>query len=75
LFLTLNLGRILKFRFNFSEPETMTETKLLDIANPLVQASLARENIPDPMDAEQTWPTEEEITQSKIGKFTNYLQL
>ncbi|XP_050525222.1 pre-rRNA-processing protein TSR1 homolog [Daktulosphaira vitifoliae] len=34
---------------------------VLETADPKVQESLISENIPDPMDAEQTWPTEEEI--------------
>ncbi|XP_067645009.1 pre-rRNA-processing protein TSR1 homolog isoform X1 [Eurosta solidaginis] len=31
------------------------------LADPQKQTSLQRENVPDAMDAEQTWPTEEEI--------------
>ncbi|XP_050441280.1 pre-rRNA-processing protein TSR1 homolog [Adelges cooleyi] len=34
---------------------------VLEVADPKVQESLISENNPDPMDAEQTWPTEEEI--------------
>lgn len=30
-----------------------------------IQESLQAENIPDPMDAEQTWPTEEELKQAE----------
>lgn len=33
-----------------------------------LQTSLQRENIPDEMDAEQTWPTEEEIAHARAGK-------
>lgn len=29
------------------------------------QESLQNENIPDPMDAEQTWPTEEELAEAE----------
>lgn len=36
-----------------------------DIAVPSKQTTLQRENIPDEMDAEQTWPTEEEIAQAQ----------
>ncbi|CAB3365603.1 Hypothetical predicted protein [Cloeon dipterum] len=35
--------------------------RLLDQANPQDQESLVAENVPDPMDAEQTWPTAEEL--------------
>ncbi|XP_073988925.1 tsr1 ribosome assembly factor [Rhodnius prolixus] len=41
--------------------EEMAEPSLLEKANPELQVSLESENNPDPMDAEQTWPTEEEI--------------
>lgn len=41
------------------------EVRLLDRSNPEKQTSLQSENIPDPMDAEQTWPTEEEIEASQ----------
>lgn len=41
------------------------ECKLLAKADEQRQTSLQRENIPDDMDAEQTWPTEEEIEASK----------
>lgn len=43
-------------------------TKLLARADPSQQTSLQRENIPDEMDAEQTWPTEEEIAHAQAGK-------
>ncbi|XP_054012596.1 pre-rRNA-processing protein TSR1 homolog [Hylaeus anthracinus] len=39
-------------------------TRVLERANPEKQESLESENIPDPMDAEQTWPTEEELAQA-----------
>ncbi|XP_053672986.1 pre-rRNA-processing protein TSR1 homolog [Anopheles nili] len=35
------------------------------VADPKRQTNLQRENIPDEMDAEQTWPTEEEIAASR----------
>lgn len=41
------------------------ECKLLAKADEQKQTSLQRENVPDEMDAEQTWPTEEEIEASK----------
>ncbi|XP_001601694.3 pre-rRNA-processing protein TSR1 homolog [Nasonia vitripennis] len=42
------------------------ETKVLAVANPEEQESLESENIPDPMDAEQTWPTDEEIATAEM---------
>ncbi|XP_015110274.1 pre-rRNA-processing protein TSR1 homolog [Diachasma alloeum] len=42
----------------------MSETRVLEVADPAKQESLQSENIPDPMDAEQTWPTEEELAQA-----------
>ncbi|CAB3242948.1 unnamed protein product [Arctia plantaginis] len=39
---------------------------VLQVADPTKQESLVSENIPDPMDAEQTWPTEEEIEQANL---------
>lgn len=41
-----------------SEVQTI---KILERADPAKQESLDSENVPDPMDAEQTWPTEEEL--------------
>ncbi|EFA12491.1 pre-rRNA-processing protein TSR1 homolog [Tribolium castaneum] len=38
-----------------------SDTRVLDKADPAKQESLDAENVPDPMDAEQTWPTNEEI--------------
>jgi len=35
--------------------------RLLESADPKKQESLISENVPDPMDAEQTWPTAEEM--------------
>ncbi|XP_068630320.1 pre-rRNA-processing protein TSR1 homolog [Battus philenor] len=59
----LNIGR------QNSKSETMeTEatTTILQVADPAKQESLISENVPDPMDAEQTWPTEEEIKQANM---------
>lgn len=39
--------------------------RLLEKANPAKQESLITENVPDPMDAEQTWPTAEEISEAE----------
>ncbi|XP_037935947.1 pre-rRNA-processing protein TSR1 homolog [Teleopsis dalmanni] len=41
------------------------EVRNLCKADPTKQTSLQSENIPDPMDAEQTWPTEEEIQEAQ----------
>ncbi|XP_011306293.1 pre-rRNA-processing protein TSR1 homolog [Fopius arisanus] len=46
----------------------MAETRVLEVADPATQESLQSENIPDPMDAEQTWPTEEELAQAQDQK-------
>lgn len=45
--------------------EMQPEVRVIAKADPNKQTSLQTENIPDPMDAEQTWPTEEEIAQSQ----------
>lgn len=46
--------------------EKMKEgVKILGICDPAKQPSLESENIPDPMDAEQTWPTEEELKEAE----------
>ncbi|XP_063973599.1 pre-rRNA-processing protein TSR1 homolog [Diachasmimorpha longicaudata] len=42
----------------------MAETRVLEVADPAIQESLESQNIPDLMDAEQTWPTEEELSQA-----------
>lgn len=52
-------NRITKVKTN--DLETSEVMKVLDKADPSQQESLESENIPDPMDAEQTWPTNEEI--------------
>ncbi|CAH0407921.1 unnamed protein product [Chilo suppressalis] len=44
----------------------VTKVTVLQVADSTKQESLTSENIPDPMDAEQTWPTEEEIEQSQM---------
>lgn len=43
----------------------LPDIRLVAKADPAKQISLQSENIPDPMDAEQTWPTEEEIADSQ----------
>lgn len=48
------------------------EVKVLEMANPTLQVSLISENTPDPMDAEQTWPNEEEIAKSQAEVFIFY---
>lgn len=45
--------------------EILPEVRMVAKADQKKQTSLQNENIPDPMDAEQTWPTEEEIAQSQ----------
>ncbi|XP_063361365.1 pre-rRNA-processing protein TSR1 homolog [Cydia amplana] len=51
-----------------TKPDSMdaevVKVSVLQVADPAKQESLDSENVPDPMDAEQTWPTEEEIAQA-----------
>lgn len=53
-----------------SKSDTMdaeiTKVSVLQVADPAKQESLISENIPDPMNAEQTWPTDEEIKEANI---------
>lgn len=44
------------------------DCEVLQIADPSRQTSLVTENIPDPMDAEQTWPTPEEMEDAKKSR-------
>lgn len=46
------------------DPMSEGTTQVLAVAKPTLQTSLDSENIPDEMDAEQTFPTEDEIAQS-----------
>ena len=39
--------------------------RLLEKADPAKQESLDSENVPDPMEGEQTWPTEEELAEAE----------
>ena len=43
------------------QDQQQLETVVLHQADPALQDSLVSENIPDPMEGEQTWPTDEEI--------------
>lgn len=43
------------------EQQGLVAVRVLARPDPQKQESLISENVPDPMDAEQTWPTEEEI--------------
>ncbi|VVC40400.1 Hypothetical protein CINCED_3A004353 [Cinara cedri] len=38
--------------------------QVVEVANPKLQDSLIAENIPDPLNAEQTWPTDEEMKEA-----------
>ncbi|CAH1644549.1 unnamed protein product [Spodoptera littoralis] len=61
----LNLGKE-----NTKSDDTMeaevTKISVLQVADPAKQESLVSENVPNPMEAEQTWPTEEEIEQANL---------
>ncbi|XP_076756814.1 tsr1 ribosome assembly factor [Xylocopa sonorina] len=43
-------------------------TWVVERADPEKQESLESENVPDPMDAEQTWPTEEELADAAAAQ-------
>eukprot|EP00057_Strongylocentrotus_purpuratus_P021891 XP_011676365.1 PREDICTED: pre-rRNA-processing protein TSR1 homolog [Strongylocentrotus purpuratus] len=50
------------------ENETMEEgSKLLEVVDPHSQESLQSEAVPDPMEGEQTWPTEEELAEAEAA--------
>lgn len=67
----LNLGKE-----NVKTDDTMdaevTKVSVLQVADPAKQESLVSENIPDPMEAEQTWPTEEEIAEANLDVRKKY---
>ncbi|GBP10399.1 Pre-rRNA-processing protein TSR1 homolog [Eumeta japonica] len=55
----LNLGNV--NTQTHSMDSEVTKITVLQVADPKKQESLVSENVPDPMDAEQTWPTEDDI--------------
>lgn len=46
---------------NSMDSDNPVYIKVLEICDPAKQETLDAENVQDPMDAEQTWPTNEEI--------------
>lgn len=46
---------------------------ILAVADSNIQESLVSENIPDPMEGEQTWPTEEELKEAEENQKANKL--
>ncbi|XP_072758198.1 pre-rRNA-processing protein TSR1 homolog [Anoplolepis gracilipes] len=48
--------------------EGKNRTVILYTADPEKQETLESENIPDPMDAEQTWPTKEELAEAAANR-------
>lgn len=54
-------NKISKAKKNDMETGGELFIKILEKADPAKQELLISENVPDPMDAEQTWPTNEEI--------------
>ncbi|KAL3222902.1 hypothetical protein MRX96_049908, partial [Rhipicephalus microplus] len=62
-------GLVLKSR-DTSKSVEMADltTKILEKADPLKQESLQSENVPDEMDAEQTWPTPEELAEAESAQ-------
>lgn len=67
------IENVSKSILDFSTDAEMTNldeaVRVLSKSNPLQQVSLIRENEPDEMDAEQTFPTDEEIAAAQAGKF------
>ncbi|XP_033355343.1 pre-rRNA-processing protein TSR1 homolog [Bombus vosnesenskii] len=57
-----------KLRKHCNAMDDEPSTRVLERADPEKQESLESENIPDPMDAEQTWPTEEELAEAKAQR-------
>ncbi|XP_071873874.1 tsr1 ribosome assembly factor [Bombus fervidus] len=57
-----------KLRKHCNAMDDEPSTRVLERADPGKQESLISENIPDPMDAEQTWPTEEELAEAKAQR-------
>lgn len=57
-----------KLRKHSNAMDDEPSTRFLEHADPKKQESLESENILNPMDAEQTWPTEEELTQAKANQ-------
>ncbi|XP_068985544.1 pre-rRNA-processing protein TSR1 homolog [Bombus flavifrons] len=57
-----------KLRKQCNAMDDEPSTRVLERADPGKQESLESENIPDPMDAEQTWPTEEELAEAKAQR-------
>lgn len=45
--------------------DAVDQDRILERADPAKQESLQSENVPDPMDAEQTWPTAEELAEAE----------
>jgi len=43
----------------------VSESRVLGVADPELQTSLQSEVEPDPMEGEQTWPTEEELAEAE----------
>ncbi|KAJ4450047.1 hypothetical protein ANN_01454 [Periplaneta americana] len=62
----LEKGRKLSKDNDMSVDDRIEEdVKILETADPAKQVSLQSENIPDPMEGEQTWPTEEELAEAE----------
>jgi pre-rRNA-processing protein TSR1 len=53
---------------NAMNTEDMNESRVIQRADPSIQQSLDSENIPDPMEGEQTWPTSEELNTANEEK-------
>uniref|UniRef100_A0A670ZAT3 Pre-rRNA-processing protein TSR1 homolog n=1 Tax=Pseudonaja textilis TaxID=8673 RepID=A0A670ZAT3_PSETE len=51
-----------------SAAEMEEEVKVLSTADPAKQESLQAEGVPDPMEGEQTWPSEEELKEAEESR-------
>ncbi|KAL5463486.1 hypothetical protein EMCRGX_G032382 [Ephydatia muelleri] len=53
---------------DMSEEQMEEETKILEVVDPSKQQSLVSEVAVDPMEGEQTWPTDEELAAAEAGQ-------
>ncbi|KAL0269715.1 UNVERIFIED_CONTAM: hypothetical protein PYX00_007354 [Menopon gallinae] len=59
------IGPLHLFRKELLDNESHVTSQVLEVADPAKRTSLMSENVPDEMDAEQTWPTEKELEVAK----------
>lgn len=59
------IGPLHLFRKQLMGNESQLTSQVLEVSDPSKRTSLMSENVPDEMDAEQTWPTEKEMEAAK----------